>query len=325
LGEPHPARRRRGGRTRPRAALDYFSYNARVSQSRDRIKTAVTRVDAQDRPKRAEGNACLVVIYGPELGRREIIGGSSFDIGRSSKNDLAIDQESVSRHHARITTTGKGHVIADLSSTNGTYVNDIRVTRKTLRDGDQIKLGRSILKFMTGGNIEANYHEEIYRLMTVDALTQLYNRRYFNETLEREYNRAARYKRALSLVVFDIDHFKRINDEYGHVAGDHVLRQLAAEVSPKLREQDICSRVGGEEFAVLLPEVDLAGARIAADKVRRIVMAAHLHFEDSVIPCTVSLGVSTLDAETKGPIELYKVADDALYLAKQSGRNCVRG
>src|SRR5439155_383218 len=136
--------------------------------------------------------------------------------GRSSRSDLPIDQESISRHHARISFDGQRHVIQDLGSTNGTFVNDVTVKTQPLKDGDQVKLGRSILKYMSGDNIEANYHEEIYRLMTMDALTQTHNRRYFNEALEREYNRSLRYRRALSLIIFDIDHFKQINDTYGH-------------------------------------------------------------------------------------------------------------
>ena len=148
----------------------------------------------------------------------------------------------------------------DLGSTNGTFVNDQRGASCTLKDGDQIKVGRSILKYMPGDNIEANYHEEIYRLMTMDALTQTYNRRYFNEALERECQRAPCATRAsLSLLIFDIDYFKKINDTYGHVAGDSVLRQLAVVVKPRLRLQDVLARVGGEEFAVLLPEVDIDG------------------------------------------------------------------
>jgi two-component system cell cycle response regulator len=246
-----------------------------------------------------------------------------FQIGRSSKNELPIDQESVSRHHARILPVSRAYFIEDLGSTNGTYVNDVLVTRHQLKDGDQIKIGRSILKFMSGSNIEANYHEEIYRLMTVDALTQTYNRRYFNEALEREYNRSVRYKRELSLLVFDIDHFKKINDVHGHVAGDHVLRLLAQEVKPKLRQQDIFARVGGEEFAVLLPEVNGEGALITAEKVRRIIESTAFTFEQAVIPCTVSIGVVTLGPHVASETALYQTADTALYQAKNTGRNRV--
>ncbi len=273
---------------------------------------------------RRRGEACVVVLYGPELGKRAALGRAAFQIGRSSKNELPIDQESVSRHHARITTVGKGHAIEDLGSTNGTWVNDEKILdRQALRDGDQIRVGRSILKFMSGANVEANYHEEIYRLMTVDALTQAYNRRYFNEALEREYNRAQRYKRELSLVLLDLDHFKAINDGQGHLAGDAVLRQLSGEIIPKLREQDIFARVGGEEFAALLPEVGLEGAAATGEKIRRIVEEATFMVETLPIRLTVSAGVTALDARARDPMSLYERADAAMYEAKSKGRNRV--
>jgi diguanylate cyclase (GGDEF)-like protein len=271
------------------------------------------------------GRACLVVIYGPEIGKRSALGGEVFEIGRSNKCELSIDQESISRHHARITFDGERHSVQDLGSTNGTYVNDQSVQKCSLRDGDQIKVGRSILKYMHGDNVEANYHEEIYRLMTTDALTQTYNRRYFNEALEREFNRSSRYKRALSLLIFDIDWFKKINDTYGHVAGDSVLRQLAVVVKPRLRQQDMLARVGGEEFAVLLPEVDLVGGRVAAEKVRRLVEAARFSIDQREFSCTVSVGVAEWRAEMPAPIALYDAADKHLYEAKQAGRNRIAG
>ena len=266
----------------------------------------------------------MVVLYGPELGKRATIGRGPFQIGRASKNELAIDQESVSRHHARITSTqSRIFTIEDLGSTNGTYVNDELVREQRLRDGDQVRIGRSILKFMTGENVEVHYHEEIYRLMTVDGLTQIFNRRYFNEALEREVNRSRRYTRVLSLVVFDIDHFKAINDAHGHLAGDAVLRHLATEVKPRLREQDIFARVGGEEFAALLPEVAHDGAMAAGEKVRRIVEAATFLVEAMPIKVTISVGVTSLDPRGKEPTSLYERADAALYQAKGKGRNRV--
>lgn len=269
--------------------------------------------------------ACLVVIYGPELGKRSTLSRTTFEIGRSSKADLPIDQESISRHHARISFDGAAHLIEDLGSTNGTFVNDAKVQKSMLRDGDQIKVGRSILKYMAGDNIEANYHEEIYRLMTMDALTQTHNRRYFNEALEREFNRSLRYRRALSLLLFDIDFFKKINDTYGHVAGDSVLRQLALIIKPRLRQQDVLARVGGEEFAVLLPEVELAGARVAAEKIRRLAEMARFQVDTREFGCTVSLGVTTFDPRITSPAMMYELADKNLYRAKEGGRNRAEG
>ena len=291
---------------------------------RDSDRTSITRVTEVPvglaSPQRS-GSACIVVIYGPELGKRIQIGIAPFEVGRSSKNDLFLDEESISRHHARITFDGTQHWVADLDSTNGTFVNDVAIREQRLSDGDQVRVGRSILKFMTGENVEVQYHEEIYRLMTVDALTQVFNRRYFNEALQREFNRSRRYGRALSLILFDIDHFKRVNDTYGHLAGDNLLRQIASAVKPRLRREDVFARTGGEEFGIILPEVGLDGARTTAEKVRGIVEATPLKHERDIVPCTVSLGVAATGAEEVSGEDLYKRADERLYAAKQGGRN----
>ena len=211
----------------------------------------------------ADKAAYLVVIYGADLGKRIALGPGAIEAGRSTKCDISIDQESVSRRHARIWWDGIGYRVRDLGSTNGTYVNDALVSEREMVDGDQIKIGRTILKFMTGTNIEASYHEEIYRMMTYDGLTQIFNKRYFHEAFEREISRCRRYGRDLALVIFDIDHFKLKNDTYGHLAGDAILHDLAAAVRVRLRREDVFARVGGEEFAVLTPEVSAGGVREA--------------------------------------------------------------
>ncbi|MGA2449952.1 MAG: GGDEF domain-containing protein [Polyangiaceae bacterium] len=293
---------------------------------RDSERTRVTLNNEARSPAARPGDACLVVIYGSELGRRVQLGMAAFDIGRSPRNDLFIDQESVSRHHARITFDGSNYWVQDLQSTNGTFVNDESVREQKLRDGDQLRVGRSILKFMTGENVEVHYHEEIYRLMTVDGLTDIYNRRYFDGAIEREFNRAVRYARPLSLVLFDIDHFKRVNDTYGHLVGDGLLRQVAAAVRPRLRREDIFSRTGGEEFGILLPEVGIDGARATAEKVRRIVEATRVKVDsEQSVSCTVSLGVEAVGGAVDSADALYKSADERCYEAKGSGRNRVAG
>ena len=137
--------------------------------------------------------------------------------------------------------------------------------------GDQLKVGRTILKFIVGDDKEAQYHEEIYRLMTTDGLTQLHNKRYFDEMLDREVARAKRYKRTFSLLVFDIDHFKKVNDRFGHLGGDAILRQLGAVLLGRLRVNDVLARIGGEEFALITPEVGLDGATELAGKINRLI------------------------------------------------------
>jgi diguanylate cyclase (GGDEF)-like protein len=244
-------------------------------------------------------------------------------IGRSSKCDIQIDQESISRNHTKIVNTGKSILIRDLGSTNGTYVNDEPIDEYVMRDGDLIKIGRTIFKFLTGGNIENAYHEEIYRLTTIDGLTQIFNKRYFLETLEREIARSHRYRREMSLVMFDIDHFKKINDSYGHLAGDYVLKHLAQTVKTRIRREDCFARYGGEEFAIVLPEIDGLNAKPFAEKIRQLVEGTEFKFENTNIPVTISMGVATLDMDSTEPQALIKRADERLYEAKSSGRNCV--
>lgn len=287
-------------------------------------KTVVTVISKiTDRP--AADQAALVVIYGLDLGKKFNLDKPTVIIGRSSKSDIQVDQESVSRSHAKILLSGTSLVLKDLGSTNGTYVNDELIDEMHLRDGDLIKIGRTIFKFLSGGNIENSYHEEIYRLTTVDGLTQVYNKRYFMENLERELSRCQRYGRDLSLIIFDIDHFKNINDSYGHLAGDAVLKQLAELVKANIRREDFLARYGGEEFAIILPEIDHPSAMVMAEKVRSLVEAEKFKFEKITIPVTISLGVTTHEGSLGEALDFIKEADQNLYEAKRSGRNKVVG
>ena len=295
-----------------------------VVSDRASNKTLVTSISAiSERPKAKE--ACLVVIYGMDLGKKFPLDRPSFVIGRSDKADIRVDQEAISRNHCKLINTGKAVILRDLNSTNGTFVNDRMVEEYTLHDGDFIKVGRCIFKFITGDNIESAYHEEIYRLTTIDGLTQIFNKRYFLEALDREMGRAHRYHRDLSLIMFDIDHFKRINDTYGHLAGDYALKQLASVLKTRIRREDILARYGGEEFAIVLPEIDRYNAVQFGEKVRRIIEQTRFVFEGTEIPLTISVGVSSLDPSIGDPHVFIKTADEQLYRAKGAGRNCVMG
>jgi diguanylate cyclase (GGDEF)-like protein len=271
----------------------------------------------------APSNACLVVIYGDDMGRRIPLSTEPLTIGRAAKCEVQIDHDSASRQHARITLANANYQIEDLGSTNGTYVNDALVDTTVLRDGDQVKVGRTIFKFISSGNIEAAYHDEIYRMTTVDGLTQVFNRRYFEDAIEREFSRSRRYARPLSLVLIDIDHFKKINDTFGHLAGDAVLRQLGQLVRTKVRRDDTIARVGGEEFGVILPEIDLEGGRVLAEKLRKAVEEAVFRFEATHLPVTISAGVAAFDPASPEGTDPVKRADDKLYDAKRGGRNRV--
>ncbi len=266
--------------------------------------------------------AAMVVIHGEDLGRKYDLNSDEFTIGRSSKADIQVDQDAVSRNHARLTCEGGRVTVEDQGSTNGTIVNDQHVETPTrLRNGDLVKIGRTIFKFIASNNIEAAYHDEIYRMTTVDGLTQVFNRRYFEDAIERELSRSRRYTRPLSLVMIDIDHFKKINDGFGHLAGDAVLKEVAGTVKTRTRREDVLARYGGEEFALLLPEIDLKGAALLAEKLRKLVEKHTFTFDGEVIPVTLSAGVATVHKKNEDPHELIGRADEKLYEAKGAGRN----
>ena len=290
-------------------------------------KTRITKVQVV-KPAKEAGEACLVLIYppGPDMGKRFPLSRSEIVLGRGADCDIQVDRDSVSRRHARVFRAGDVWSVEDLQSTNGSYVNDVPVIKPVLlRDADFLKIGAAIFKFLSGAGVEASYHEEIYRMTIVDALTGAHNKRYFLEFLEREIARCARYRRPLSLLMFDIDHFKDINDKHGHLTGDYVLRELSRRLLGRVRREELLARYGGEEFAAVLPETDLTGARTFAEQIRKIVGDQPFEYEGDTFPVTVSVGVTTVEGEDIDVSAFIKQADDFLYRAKREGRNRVIG
>jgi two-component system, cell cycle response regulator len=161
--------------------------------------------------------------------------------------------------------------------------------------------------------------------MIMDALTGAHNKRYFLEFLEREVARCSRYRRSLSLLMFDIDHFKKINDTHGHLTGDFVLREMSRRLLGRIRREELLARYGGEEFACVLPETDLVGARIFAEQVRRLIADAPFEYEGDTISVTVSIGLHTVEGDDMDVTQFIKLADENLYRAKREGRNRVVG
>ncbi|MCX7808531.1 MAG: GGDEF domain-containing protein, partial [Deltaproteobacteria bacterium] len=245
--------------------------------------------------------------------------------GRGPDNDIVLDNDSISRRHCRIERRGAEWYVVDVGSTNGTMLNGMlfRGEARRLSRGDQIKVGDTIFKYLSGSDVEAQYHEAIHELAIKDGLTNVFNKRYLLETLEREVPRALRHQRPLSILMFDIDHFKRINDTYGHLAGDYVLREVATIVRKRLRPDDTFGRYGGEEFCAILPETSLSGASVIGEDLRRRIEAASFVFEGNQIPVTISIGGAQL-VPGQDVMGLIKAADEKLYEAKRSGRNCVR-
>jgi two-component system, cell cycle response regulator len=192
----------------------------------------------------------------------------------------------------------------------------------TLANGDLITIGGVIFKYIGGGNIEALFHEEIYRMTIFDGLTRVANKRYFMEFVDREVARAVRYGSRLSLAMIDIDLFKSINDEHGHPAGDLVLEELAAALSKHVRREQLLARYGGEEFAVVMPELERGEVLAFCEKLRSVAESATFEFRGQRIPVTISAGAAMLEKNMNRD-DLIQRADEQLYRAKRAGRNRV--
>ena len=270
-------------------------------------------------------DACLVLIYGaPDLGKRFELK-SDITIGRDRSNDIVIEEADVSRQHARVERREHGEWwITDLASRNGTRRNgDVLKETVTLANGDLISIGGVIFKYIAGGNIEALFHEEIYRMTIYDGLTKVANKRRLMDFLDREVARASRYGSRLSLAILDVDLFKNVNDQYGHPAGDMVLEQMAAAMSGIVRREQLLARYGGEEFAVVMPELDREELGAFCEKLRATVENERFEFRGERLPVTISVGAAMFDAPMTRD-DLLQVADDQLYQAKRAGRNVVK-
>jgi diguanylate cyclase (GGDEF)-like protein len=273
--------------------------------------------------------ANIILIAHPQargLGTRfRLPAGGALEIGRSPKSEISLPEVlSISRSHARLEYRSGSVILRDLTSTNGTYVNDIRIDRPTvLKSGDRFQVGTVHFKLLHEEDVEHAYHIAIFDLVTRDGLTGAFNKRKFDEELEREFARARRYERPLALILADIDHFKNVNDTYGHLVGDFVLKHVASIVRGALRAEQVFARVGGEEFAILSPELQPDGARFFAEKLRARIESTVCHQDDDEIGITCSFGVSGVGADVTRPDDLIRAADRALYRSKNTGRNRV--
>lgn len=293
------------------------------------MDTKITRVTDLALQATSE-EACLVQIYGPSLGKKYVLEkGSETTVGRGEQTTIVLELDNVSRRHCTVVARPDGCWLRDDGSTNGTYLNNVEVRAESLlRSGDLIKIGGAIFKFLYGGelgSIEAQYHEEIYRLTIIDGLTQIFNKRYLLEFLDREMARCGRHGRPLSLLLLDVDHFKKINDGFGHLAGDYVLRELAQQVKTRIRREECFARYGGEEFVLVLPETGHDNTVYLAEKLRKMVEGHRFSFEGKEIKVTFSGGVADMQPEHQNPLAFLNAADARLYEAKRAGRNRIAG
>jgi diguanylate cyclase (GGDEF)-like protein len=233
--------------------------------------------------------------------------------------------EGISRFHCRIKSDGDQLVVEDLQSRNGTFLNGERVVTRGLEDGDKIQLGRTtVLKFTFHDQLEESFQRKMFDSALRDGLTRAYNKRYFLDRLHGEMRFALRHRSPLALLLFDLDHFKAVNDTHGHLAGDRILAEFAGYIMDSIRNEDVFARYGGEEFAILSRLLGSSDAMKFADRLRRGVEALRIEHGDLIVPVTTSVGVACLpDLTVETGSEMLVAADRALYQAKALGRNQV--
>lgn len=270
----------------------------------------------------------LLMISGPQIGRSFPIAQNEFMMGRSSKCDLPIEDDLVSRYHCKLVIRGDRAELIDLGSTNGTLLNGRKIERAELKEGDQIQVGSTvILKFHFQEAVEARFMGSLFEAATKDFLTGVYNKKFFVERLQEEFHFAHRNQKDLSVLVIDLDHFKSVNDTYGHLAGDVALKKVAHHLLRNTRKDDVVARFGGEEFLVLARDLSTSRALHLGEQLRKGIEALNLKEGGQEFQVTVSIGVASLLSSDKIQFEtfdeLLKAADQQLYQAKNSGRNRV--
>lgn len=273
------------------------------------------------------GRGCVLQIF-PATPQAEMcrLNSRRTIIGREPSCDLTLDDTAVSRTHAAIEYEENGYTVVDLGSRNGTFVDDkLLRDRRRLKGGEHIRVGSTILKFMASMDEEAQYHAVVHELMTRDPLTNTYNRSYLMSLLEKLVLRLPFTRQSLSVIMIDIDDFKKVNDSYGHLVGDEVLRVFSERIRGILREDNPLCRLGGEEFVVISERTDLEDAVRIAERIRLTVSSTPLSTQAGLVGVTASFGVATTNESCGLSVdELLSCADERLYAAKAEGRNCVR-
>jgi diguanylate cyclase (GGDEF)-like protein len=270
----------------------------------------------------------ITILVGFDAGRVCALTEKETWIGRSADCGLMLPDPDISRKHACLVRQGTTIVVRDNGSKNGTFVDGERVCERILRANDEIQLGAAVtLLFSRISETEEALAQQLYQSSMRDALTGAYNRRYFIRRLREELLYAQRHQGLVSLIVFDLDHFKSLNDMHGHSFGDLVLRSAVSSAIATLRTEDVFARIGGEEFAIILRGIGPAGARTCAERIRLAISTNAVRLGESAATPTVSAGIATLSECAKpGTVEqLLEIADARLYQAKRNGRNCVEG
>jgi len=268
----------------------------------------------------------LIIVDGDNVGKIYPLDKKTITIGRSDEFDIQLEDSSCSREQAIIEFNDNNKpVLKDLDSTNGTFVNGSKITEINIEDGDKILLGfSSVFMFAIQDSLESKFQMNLYESSITDHLTGAFNQKYFLDTLSKAFSYSLRHHTSLGLLMLDIDFFKKINDTYGHIVGDIVLKEFVKRIKNNLRNEDILCRYGGDEFAVIVRDFKYGFVKIAAERIRLFFDGRSINCKDHKINISVSIGAATIDNENIATSEdMIELADANLYKAKQSGGNCI--
>jgi diguanylate cyclase (GGDEF)-like protein len=268
----------------------------------------------------------LIIIDGDNVGKIYPLDKKTITIGRSDEFDIQLADSSCSREQAIIEFDDNNKpVLKDLDSTNGTFVNGAKISERNIEDGDKILLGfSSVFMFAIQDSLEAKFQMNLYESSINDNLTGAFNQKYFLDTLSREFSYSLRHQSSLGLLILDIDFFKKINDTYGHIVGDIVLKEVVNKIETNLRNEDILCRYGGDEFAIIVRHFKYGFVKTTAERIRLFFDGRSIICKDHKINISVSIGAATIDNENIAtPENMMELADANLYKAKHSGGNCI--
>lgn len=293
---------------------------AKVSEgfSDETVVTSISQLEGLHQKEPA-----IEILGGSAMGRQVLLEEGETVWGRNPDADIPIDDEGISRYHFKVKVKDKVAIIEDLKSTNGTYVNGERIKQHVLQNNDKIQISSvTVLRFSYVDPIDTDVHKRFYEMALYDPVTQAYTKRYFLDRIKHEFSHSQRRNVPLCLLIFDLDHFKKVNDTYGHPAGDFILQKVAEITSAMVRKEDIFARYGGEEFVILMRDTPEAAGAALGERIRKAIENAKYIFENQPIPITISLGVACYEHNNFGsPQELIKKSDESLYYSKTQGRN----
>jgi diguanylate cyclase (GGDEF)-like protein len=278
-------------------------------------------------PEESRVHLLFTVIKGAEsdFGKIFSIDKKRISIGRADDNQIVINDPMASKHHCQVRIIKDSQieqiVVTDLNSTNGTHLNGELAEERILRSGDKIGIGSTVLRFSFNDEIEEEYHARLFTFATTDSLTGFYNRRYILTELENQSRIAKRNRRVFSIFLLDIDGFKEINDTFGHLVGDEIIKKIAFCIKRNLREQDFAGRFGGDEFMIILPETEIEGALILGDRVRGKIEDYAIPHQGRQIRTTITGSIGQYGLHADSPGRLLQVTDRALCQAKKQAKN----